>query len=111
MGVGGSGYGHTNNITGSLTRMLSLFFRTDKMTFTVNSNYPLAQVKTGTYHRFSDAAQDVVDVRIYQGIHFRFADTATIVDDTKIQPYAVNLDVNGQFLGRINFAPSYTSCQ
>ena len=26
------------------------------------------------YSRFSDAAQDVVDARIYEGIHFRFAD-------------------------------------
>jgi hypothetical protein len=65
-----------NNLTGAVTRMLSLFFRTEKMTFTVNSNYPLAQVKTRVYSRFSDAAQDVVNVRIYQGIHFRFADTA-----------------------------------
>ena len=37
-----------NNVTGSVTRMLSLFFRTDKMTFTVNSNYPLAKVKVRT---------------------------------------------------------------
>jgi hypothetical protein len=29
---------------------------------------------TRTYCRFSDAAQDVVDARIYEGIHFRFAD-------------------------------------
>lgn len=32
--------------------------------------------KTRIYKRFSDAAQDVVDARIYLGIHFRFADTA-----------------------------------
>ena len=63
-----------NNLTGSVTRMAALFFRTDRMTFTINSNYPLAQVKTRTYRRFSDAARDVVNVRIYQGIHFRFAD-------------------------------------
>jgi hypothetical protein len=25
--------------------------------------------------RFSDAAEDVVNARIYEGIHFRFADT------------------------------------
>jgi hypothetical protein len=29
---------------------------------------------TRTYNRFSDAAQDVVNARIYEGIHFRFAD-------------------------------------
>jgi hypothetical protein len=31
---------------------------------------------TRTYTRFSDAALEVVDARIYEGIHFRFADTA-----------------------------------
>ena len=31
---------------------------------------------TRTYERFSDVAQEVVDARIYEGIHFRFADEA-----------------------------------
>jgi len=65
-----------NNLTASATEMLSLFFNRDNMTFTVTSNYPLAVQKTRTYKHFSDAAQDVVNVRIYEGIHFRFADTA-----------------------------------
>src|SRR5262245_30422486 len=64
-----------NNVTGSITEMLRLFFHKDKITFTVTSNYPLATIKTRTYERFSDAADDVVNVRIYQGIHFRFDDT------------------------------------
>ena len=29
---------------------------------------------TRTYRRFSEARQEVVDARVYQGIHFRFAD-------------------------------------
>jgi len=29
---------------------------------------------TRTYNRFSDAAEEVVNARIYEGIHFRFAD-------------------------------------
>jgi hypothetical protein len=48
------------------------------MTFSITSNnvnLPLEK-RTRTYTRFSDAAQEVVDVRVYQGIHFRFADTA-----------------------------------
>ena len=63
-----------NNVVGALTRTLELFFGTDHMTFTVVSEHPLADPKTRTYHRFSDLAQDTVDVRIYQGIHFRFPD-------------------------------------
>jgi hypothetical protein len=65
-----------NNVTGAMTRSLALFFRTEQMTFQVTSLAPLAVQKTRTYRRFSDAAQEVVDARIYLGIHFRFADTA-----------------------------------
>jgi hypothetical protein len=73
-----------NNITGAVTRMLALFFHTDTMTFTVNSNYALANPNTRTYTHFSDAAKDVVNVRIYQGIHFRFADTAARAQSRRV---------------------------
>jgi hypothetical protein len=65
-----------NNVTGAMTRTLVRFFHRDRMTFEVTSLAPLAVQKTRTYERFSDAAQDVVDARVYLGIHFRFADTA-----------------------------------
>jgi hypothetical protein len=55
--------------------MLELFFGTDELTFSLTTDGPAKQ-KTRTYTRFSDLAQDVVDVRVYQGIHFRFADKA-----------------------------------
>ena len=58
-----------------MTRMLALFFGKDeKFTFTVSSNYPLAIQKQRQYERLSDMAEDVVNVRIYEGIHFRTAD-------------------------------------
>ena len=63
-----------NNVTGALTRALALFFGKDEVTFTVTSDYPEAAQKTRTYSRFSAMASDMVDVRIYQGIHFRFGD-------------------------------------
>jgi hypothetical protein len=64
-----------NNVTGAVTRMLALFFGTDEMTFTVaTTNHPPANTTTRTYNRFSDAAADVLNARIYAGIHFRFAD-------------------------------------
>ena len=65
-----------NNVVGAMTRTLSLFFGRDKFTFEVTSLAPLAVLKTRVYKRFSDAAQDVVDARVYLGIHFRFADEA-----------------------------------
>ena len=59
-----------NNITGAITRTLEHFFG-DETTFLITS--PSTNT-TKTYHRFSDAASDVVSVRVYQGIHFRSAD-------------------------------------
>jgi hypothetical protein len=64
------------NVLGALTRMLELYFGTDRMSFTVVSTNPNAAPKTRTYRRFSDLAWDGVDVRIYHGVHFRFADEA-----------------------------------
>lgn len=63
-----------NSIAGSITRTLQLFFRTDNMTFDVTSVAPKAIITKRTYNHFSDGAQDVVNARIYLGIHFRTAD-------------------------------------
>ena len=64
-----------NSVAGSITRTLALFFGTDEMTFDVTSVAPQVMKNPGrTYHRFSDGAQDVVDARVYLGIHFRTAD-------------------------------------
>jgi hypothetical protein len=65
-----------NNVAGATTRALALFFGRDDVTFSITSAHPLAVQKARTYQRFSDAAADVVNARIYEGIHFRFADTA-----------------------------------
>jgi hypothetical protein len=63
-----------NNNSSAVTTILANFFGTDKVTFSMTSNVPQVVRKTRTYARFSDAAADVVDARIYEGIHFRFAD-------------------------------------
>jgi hypothetical protein len=65
-----------NNVVGALTRTLELFFGRDDLPFTVVSEHPLADPKTRTYQRFSALATDTVEVRIYHGVHFRFADEA-----------------------------------
>ena len=64
-----------NNITGAMTRTLQRFLGTDEVTFSVTSNAPLAVQKTRSFTRLSAAAREVVDARVYLGIHFRFADT------------------------------------
>jgi len=63
-----------NNVTGAATRSLALFFGTDEMSFTLHTTNAAAPVQTRDYNRFSDVARDVVEVRIFQGIHFRFDD-------------------------------------
>lgn len=65
-----------NNAAGALTRVLELYFQTDRMTFTVVSANPNAVPNTRAYTHFSDLARDTVNVRIYQGVHFRSADEA-----------------------------------
>ncbi len=47
------------------------------MPFSLTTGNPLAVQNPRTYNRFSDVAKDMVDVRIYQGIHFRFADRSS----------------------------------
>jgi hypothetical protein len=73
-----------NNVVGALTRSLELFFGKDRITFTVFSQHPLANPNTRTYQRFSDLSWDTVDVRIYQGIHFRSADEAARKQGRKV---------------------------
>ena len=65
-----------NNLTGAFTTILRLFFDTDEFGFSITSNAPLAVQKTRAYSRFSEVADEVVDARIFLGIHFRFADDA-----------------------------------
>jgi hypothetical protein len=72
-----------NGISGAITRSHTLFFGKDECPFTVTNGTE----KTRTYNKFSDFAQDIVDVRIYQGIHFRFADVAGREQGEKVADY------------------------
>jgi hypothetical protein len=79
-----------NSVTGAMTRTLELFFGTDKMPFEFTTAAPLAVQKSRTYERFSDAAEDVVDARVYLGIHFRFADVAARTQGTRVADWTYN---------------------
>jgi len=63
-----------NAFVSGYMKMLALFFGAEKMTFTVTSANPNANPAGKTYDSFKDAALDVVEARILQGIHFRSAD-------------------------------------
>jgi hypothetical protein len=65
-----------NNVNAAAARMLALFFGTDHLTFSLNSGNANVIQKTRTYCRLSEEVRDVVNARIYEGIHFRSADLA-----------------------------------
>ena len=66
-----------NSVTGAAVTVLQLFFRTDELDFEIDkataASVPICRTPR-TFHRLSDAANEVVDARILQGIHFRAAD-------------------------------------
>jgi hypothetical protein len=78
-----------NNISAAALGAFALFFGRDQMTFSVTTTNlgPTIQ-DTRVYGRFSDAAQDVVDARIYEGIHFRFADEAARTQGRQVAYWA-----------------------
>jgi hypothetical protein len=75
-----------NNLNAAMTRTLELLLG-DKTTFSVTS---AVSNQTITYHRFSDMADDVVNVRIYQGIHFRSADEVARRQGTRAADWAAS---------------------
>jgi hypothetical protein len=77
-----------NNLIGAMTRTMELFFGTDRKVFEVTSLNPNVVNKTRVYRRFSDAAADAVEARIYLGIHFRFADTAARTQGRQVANWA-----------------------
>jgi hypothetical protein len=83
-----------NNLTGAMTRMLELIFHSDRLPpFNIWAVAPAVPLEPGDanpriYRRLSDLADDVVDGRIYLGIHFRFADTAARSQGRRVASFA-----------------------
>jgi hypothetical protein len=65
--------GHAD-ISGAVSHMLRLFFGGDELTFQMTTTNALAPQKTRTFTRFSQAEQEVIDARVYVGIHYRHSD-------------------------------------
>jgi PAP2 superfamily len=61
--------GHTG-LSGSIVKTLQQFFGTDKVAWSDTNNGGL----TRSFTRFSDAIEEIVDARVWSGIHFRTAD-------------------------------------
>ncbi len=61
--------GHTG-LSGSIVKTLQQFFGTDKVAWSDTNNAGL----TRSFTRFSQAIDEIVDARVWSGIHFRTAD-------------------------------------
>jgi len=77
-----------NCLTASITTVMQLFFGRDDVAFTVSSPAANLLINPRVYTRLSDVQKDMVDVRIYQGIHFRFADVDGRDQGTRIGHWA-----------------------
>jgi hypothetical protein len=72
-----------NSLSGSATEMLRLFFRTDRVPFSM-----IGPTSSRFFTRFSDVSHEVVDARIWMGIHFRFADLASRSQGQRVARWA-----------------------
>jgi hypothetical protein len=77
-----------NSVSGAITKSLELFFGRDDIPITLTSTAPSAIKKARTFPSFSAASQQVVNVRILQGIHFRFADVEARKAARKVAEHA-----------------------
>src|SRR5205809_3787300 len=75
--------GHACN-TGAFVHTLQNFFGTDKIAVTAFSN---KSCTTRSFERFSDILSEVIDARVWAGIHFRTADTQGAVLGNKVAHY------------------------
>ena len=65
--------GHAST-SGAVTHMLRLFFGSDVLNFQMTTTNPNAAQKTRFFTRFSQAENEVIDARVYVGIHYRNTD-------------------------------------
>jgi hypothetical protein len=63
-----------NSITAAFMFTLVRFFGDGAFPFDITTTVATAIQKTRTYQKFTDLTEDVVNARIFMGIHFRFAD-------------------------------------
>jgi len=65
--------GHAST-SGAVSSMLRLFFGTDKLNFQMTTTNPNALQKSRYFTRLSQAENEVVNARVYVGIHYRNTD-------------------------------------
>ena len=76
-----------NNVAAATATVLKHLFG-EPVEFTLFSNAAGAVART--YTRFEDVCRDVVDARIFMGIHFRFADTTALRQGRQVANWTVS---------------------
>ena len=72
-------------ISGAFVHALKAFFGTDRVEFTAESNKCApAPCPPRSFHRFSGALKEIIDARVWSGIHFRTADVQGAVLGKKV---------------------------
>lgn len=70
-------------LSGAVGKTLQEFFHTDRLAWTDTN----VAGRTRSYTRVSDAIEEIVDVRVWSGIHFRNADEASVQISRQIANY------------------------
>jgi len=83
-------------VSGGVLNTLREFFGTDKIAFDVHSGrFPVGDPReTRHFDRFSEALQEIIDARVWGGIHFRTADVQGAVIGRKVARYIRKHDFN-----------------
>lgn len=72
-------------VSGAVLNAMRQFFGTDRVAFdVVSSRFPGTPAQTRHFDRFSQALEEVIDARVWGGIHFRTADTQGAVIGRKV---------------------------
>lgn len=71
-------------ISGAVSHMLRLFFGSDVLSFQMTTTNSLAVQKTRTFTRLSQAEREVINARVYVGIHYRNSDTTARVQGRRV---------------------------
>jgi len=81
--------GHAD-ISGAIAHMLRLYFGSDDLTFQMTTTNALAPQTTRTFSSFSQAEQEVIDARVYVGIHYRNSDTTAAAQGRRVANWVFN---------------------
>ena len=75
--------GHAD-ISAAVSHALQLYFGTDELSFQMTTKSALAPQKTRSFTRLSQAEQEVIDARVYVGIHYRNSDTTAAAQGRRV---------------------------